>query len=279
MTYLDFILNVACLLLWLGWRALRLSAHAQPRALSLASTLKRAEPKPVRSWTPLVWLGLLLLGRSVFYWQTGSSWRWVPTLECGAIVLPFPSDSWGRMLLFSGLSFLRVWLVFHVWLLLLTMVNRAPGAGAMQSLVSAQLGVVGRWPWPLQLVLVPAAGVLLWLVAHGPLVWLGLMASRPGEAAVWQQGLALSLAVCLSGKYPVVIALGAHFLNSYLYVGEVTWWNYAALSGRNLLRPLRWLPLAIGRLDLRPILGIVLVLVGAHYAGRGLTWLFAHPLF
>jgi hypothetical protein len=273
-TILDLILNLVGLLLWLGWRALRLSDASPPKAISLASTLRRAEAQPTRSWLPLIWLAGLLAARSILYWQMGPAQRWIPTLEFGAIALPFRADLWPLMLLYSLLSFLKLWLVFHLWLLFLAILHRHQEAGPIQALVDAQLGVLACWPRLLQVLLVPVAIGLLWWGSHPLLVWIGLLSSSSPASAIWIEGLAIGLGACLSWQYPALVVLAVHLLHNYVYVGEVASWNYAAACGRSLARPLGWLPSTFGRFDLRPLLGIGLVIVLGHFGRLGVTWLF-----
>ena len=45
-------------------------------------------------------------------------------------------------------------------------------------------------------------------------------------------------------------------------------------TARNLTRPIRWLPLRVGRIDLTPVLGIALVFLGCGLAEAGLRHLF-----
>ena len=79
------------------------------------------------------------------------------------------------MLLFSALSFARVVAVYYLWLLLLSMVNRAEAeAGPVQKLVRLHLGWVDRWPWPLKLLLPLLLGSLAWLALHPLLVRMSL---------------------------------------------------------------------------------------------------------
>ena len=136
----DFILNLVAVLLWLNWRAVRLTAATQPSVLSLASALKRAEPRRPNRWLYFGALILLLVLRSLFYWQVGSSISWTPAVHLGAISLHFRSDYFGRMLLFSAFSFALALGIFYLWLLLLVMVNRnVPNADPVQRIVRLHL--------------------------------------------------------------------------------------------------------------------------------------------
>lgn len=276
MSLIDFILNLAGLLLWLNWRAVRLTAATPPSVLSLAASVKRAEPRRARRWVPLLGLVVLLGVRGLFYWQIGPPLRWTPALRLGIIAPPFRSDFPGRMLLFSALSFLLTLGVFYLCLVLLSTVNRnLPAADPIQNIVRLQLGRVAQWPPLVQLLLPLLIVALFWLGFNGPL---GLIAATPaGE--LWQQALVLGASSYLAWKYFIAALLAAHVLNSYVYLGDSPIWNFVGLTARNLLRPLRGLPLGVGKADLAPAVAIALVWLIARYSAWGLTRLFQHPPF
>ena len=50
-------------------------------------------------------------------------------------------------------------------------------------------------------------------------------------------------------KYFIVGILLLHLLNSYVYFGNHPFWNFVNATARNLLYPLRWLPLRVGKVD------------------------------
>src|SRR6266498_2899265 len=124
MDVIDFLLNLAGLLFWLNWRSVKMAAATQPSVLSLAATLKRVEPRRPKRWVYLAGLLVLVGGRSLFYWHIGSALHWTPALRLGAISPSFRSDSPGRMLLFSALSFLLALGVFYLGMVLLSILNR-----------------------------------------------------------------------------------------------------------------------------------------------------------
>jgi len=279
-SFLDLILNLAALLLWLNWRAVELSAATQPSVLSLASALKRAEPRPTKRRNYLVSLVLLLAARSLFYWKAGPPLNWTPLLPLGTVALPFHSDSLLRMFLFSTLSFIVTLGIFYLGLVLLSVVNRKiADSDPIQRIVRLQLGGFARLPLTVQIA-APALGVaVLWLVLNPPLARMGLVPSGTPLGALSQQSLAVGLGVFLCWKYFIAVLLAAYSLNSYVYLGNSPVWNFVSVTGRNLLAPLRWLPLGIGKADLAPAAGIVVVLVAAHFLGRGLTELYQRPPF
>ena len=100
MFVVHFLLNLAALLLWLGWRSRRLAAPARPSGIALLSTLKRADPAGGRIWIYPAALGGLLFLRAVFYWELGPSLHWNPSLSFGALTVFFRSNLFGLTLLF-----------------------------------------------------------------------------------------------------------------------------------------------------------------------------------
>src|SRR5438876_796031 len=123
MALIDFILNLAGVLLWLTWLSIGFDPLVNSTAATLAGTLRRAEPASVKAWHLLAGLAGLLILRALLYWQLGAAVDWTPTLRLGAIALAFRSDMLAHMLLFSGLSFVAVVAIFYVWLLFLSLVN------------------------------------------------------------------------------------------------------------------------------------------------------------
>src|SRR5579872_1575358 len=101
MPLIDFILNIAGLLLWLNWLAVQSDPLTKTSAASLVGTLKKAGAVAPRRWKFLAGLIALLLLRASVYWQIGAAVNWTPKLELEFIDLSFRSDYYGRMLLFS----------------------------------------------------------------------------------------------------------------------------------------------------------------------------------
>ena len=125
MGIVNFILNLAGLLLWLNWRSLRFDPLGKRKPATLIGTLRRAEPQRLRHWHLLAAIGALLFVRAVFYWQIGllSQPVWAGTLDLGIIAPSFLSNSFGRMCLFSVFSFGLMLAVVYLWLLLARIVS------------------------------------------------------------------------------------------------------------------------------------------------------------
>lgn len=277
MGWIDFILNLAGVLLWLNWRSIRFDPLVKTKPATLAGTLRRAEPHRLKSWHLLAALGGLLLVRALLYWQLGPAVGWTPSLHPGGIdiAVPFRSDSWWRMLLFSGLSFGVTLAVCYLWLLLLSIVNsRATETDPLQKLVRLHLGRVDRWPWPVKSVLPLLISVLLWYLLSLLLARLNIIPPAGSRTHRLEQALVVGLGSYLSWRYLIGGLLALHLVGSYVYLGNQPFWAFIAGTGRNLLAPLRWVPLRFGKVDFAPLVGMAVVFFAAELAERGLTALY-----
>jgi hypothetical protein len=269
---IDFILNVASLLLWLNWRSLCLDPLARTSPATLAGTLKPAEPSRLKNWQLLAGLVLLLSLRGLVYWELGSPAEWTPRLDLGLIVLAFRNDvlrgAYGYSLLslwvYSLLSFARVLIVFYSWLLALALINRTTAdSDPIQKLLRLHLGKVARWPWFVQLALPPLAIAALWAALHPLLVYLDVMERVHSGAHLVAQGLLLSIQLFLTLKYVLPVFLFIHLIVSYVYLGSNPIWDFISTTARNLLSPLRGLRFA--RLDFAPVAGVILISLLLHW--------------
>ena len=137
MAFIDFILNLAGLLLWLNWRAAKADPLGKPTPATLIGTLRRAEQANAKRWHLPAVLGGLLLLRALFYWQIGSAAGWIGKLDLGGTAVYFHSNLFGQMLLFSIFSFARMFAILYLWLLLLSLLG---GPMPTHRLVKMQAG-------------------------------------------------------------------------------------------------------------------------------------------
>ena len=277
MSLIDFILNLAGTLLWLNWRSIRFDPLVNTSPATLAGTLRRADPRRLKRWHFLAALGALLLVRGLVYWQIGSAVDWTPNLHLDVInrAIPFRSDTWWLMLLFSGLSFAITLGLFYLWLLLLALVNgRRAEADPLQKLVRLQLGRVDRWPWPVKALLPLLITLLLWYLLSLLFSRLSLIPPSSSNTHRLEQAIVIGLGSYLSWKYLIGGLLALYLVGSYVYLGNQTFWNFVAMTGRNLLVPLRRVPLRLGKVDFAPLVGIALVFLAAELAERGLQALY-----
>lgn len=272
MSLIDFILNIVGLLLWLNWRAAESPVGAKA-GTSIVRTLRPAGPPRPRYY---YWgaLPVLLLLRALFYWGAGPPIHWNPRLFLGPITLSFRVDMLGRMVLFSVLSFGVALGVFYLWLLLLSCLNaQVPNADPVQRLVRVWLGRLERLPVAIKLLLPLAVTALAWCLIHPLLARLDLVPAN-ALGRLLAQGAVIGLAACLTLKFLIVALLLLYLINSYVYLGEFPLWNFVDATTRRLLQPLQKVPLRVWKIDFAPVLSMVLVLLAAEYAQRGLAQLY-----
>jgi len=272
MGIIDFILNIAGLLLWLNWRSIRFDPLGKRTPATLIGTLRRAEPRRLRRWHLLAALGGLLFLRAVFYWQIGSEAGWAAgKLDLGVIELSFRSDSFARILLFSLFSFGLTLGVFYLWLLLFSILA---GPEPFHRLVRIQLGLVDRWPRGIKFSLPLVLTALLWWLVSWVLAGLAIVPWPVSATHHIEESLIIGLASYLAWKYAAGALLVLHLLSSYIYFGKHPFWNYVTAESQTLLRPLRVVPLRAGKADFAPVVGMVLVFLFAELAKRGLAALY-----
>jgi uncharacterized protein YggT (Ycf19 family) len=284
MALIDFILNLAGLLLWLNWRSVRFDPLGRRTPATLIGTLRRAEPRRLRRWHLLAALGGLLLLRAGIYWQIGSAANWSGKLDLGITALSFSSNLSGpmlsflRMLVFSIFSFGLMLGVFYLWLLLLSILA-GPEPLPFHRLVRMPLGGMDRWSRGVKFFLPLMVTATFWWLASWLLAWLQVILEPASPAHRIEEALVIGLGSYLAWKYLIGTLLVLHLLNSYIYFGKHPFWGYVNAEAQTLLSPLRVVPLRAGRVDFAPVVGIVLVFLAAELAGRGLVLLYGKLLF
>lgn len=277
MSLLDSILNLVILLLWLNWRSIRIEAGGNPLPRTLASTLKSTTPARFKGWPPLISLCLLLVLRIVLYREIGSPVDWTPKLNLGFVVLAFRSDTLPTAALYSVLSSLRLVLVFYFWLLVVLAVNQGTAnPDVIEKLLRLHVGRMSRWPRTIQILLPMLVGMVLWMAVH-PLLTRYHVALPAGSVAhLAAQGLVVAAGLVLSLKYLLPTILLAYVLLSYVYLGSNPIWDFIGSTARNLLQPLRSVPLRVAKVDLAPFGGVLLVVFFLHWMPNLLVSELAH---
>jgi len=273
MGLIDFILNLAGLLLWLNWRAAKADPLGKSKPATLIGTLRRAEPANARRWHLPVVLGGLLLLRALFYWQIGSALKpvWAGTLDLGIIAPSFISSSFGRILMYSIFSFARMFGIIYLWLLLLSVLG---GPMPIHRLVKMQLGEIDGWPRWVKFLLPLAVITLVWGLASWLLAWMEIIPKPVSGMHRIGESLVIALGSYLVWKFMIAALLALHLLNSYIYFGKHPFWNYVNATANQLLRTLEKIPLRAGKADFAPVIGIALVFLLAELAGRALVFIY-----
>jgi uncharacterized protein YggT (Ycf19 family) len=269
MSIVDFILNLAGLLLWLNWRSIRFDPLTKRLPATLMGTLRPATPARFRRWHLLALIGALLVLRAAAYRWVAPFW--VFKLHFGIVAPSFRSDNFGGMLLFSFLSFGVMLGIFYIVLLLLSLLN---GPAAIHHFIKIPLGRVDDWSVPVKIML----PFLLTAIAWGVLgELLGKMLILPPANSMVlriEQSVVIALGVYLLWKFPIALLLVLHLLNSYLYFGDHPIWNYINTVAQKILIPFRKLRLRAGRVDFAPLVGLVVLFIVAIAAEKGLENLY-----
>jgi uncharacterized protein YggT (Ycf19 family) len=262
MGFVDLLLNLAGLLLWLTWRSFRFDPLVQRVPRTLAGTLKPLRtPKLKGSGFLLSLLGLLVF-RAVVYYEIGPAADWTPKLDFGLVVLALRSHFFLTASLFSVLSFLRVLVIFYFWLLILVIFDRTPAEeDSIQRMVRLHLGRIERWPWWIQLFLAASIVTGSWVLLHPVLVGTAIVPRCQNLGHLVEQGLLVSGALFLTLKYLLPVLLFLYFVTSYVYLGASPLWNFVSLRARSILTPLRSLPLRFSKVDLAPLAGVLIILL------------------
>jgi uncharacterized protein YggT (Ycf19 family) len=284
----DFILNLAGLLLWLNWRSDRFDPLTKRAPATLMGTLRPATPRRLRRWHFLAFIAALLLLRALIYWWIGSETNWSGKLNLGMTVLYFSSGShWTgwfhlaswmgflRMASFSFLSFGLMLGIIHVGLLPLSLLG---GPMPVHGLVTIPLGRVDGWPrWAKAILPFFATAILWWLAGW----WLNRVQVLPPvpTADRFQQSLVLGGSSYLLWQFPLGAILLLHLLNSYIYFGQHPFWKYVSATAQTILQPLKKIPLRFGRVDFAPLLALAILFFTAELAARGLYQLYARLPF
>ena len=302
MDLLDFILNLAGLLLWFGWRQTRARLVVPNAGISLLSTLRRTDAGEHRTHLLPLLAGLLVV-RWLVYWQVGQSVDWVARLRFGLLPVPFRSGYWDFMLLYSVGSFLHAVAVAYLWLVLLSILHPRAVDTPQNRFVREQLGVLDALPWALRLLLPGVAVGAAWMLAGPVFEWMNLIPEAKSLGHRGQQALVNGLALYLELRWLIVGLLAVGLLNSYVYLGRATVWAYVQTTSQTLLLPLRWvlelpgallgrisksdwavltgqfLALRFGRVDFVPVVAIVGVFLGTDRAIRALALLYSQLPF
>jgi len=274
MGIVDFILNLAGLLLWVNW----LLMTASPKTgtpTTLLGTLRPAEPSTWRRWYFLATLPVLLTVRAWLYWEIGSGATWAPALNFGVIGVTFRCDLFQRAFVYSVLSFAATLGVFYLWLLLLSILHRQPSSpDPLGRFVRTMLGPLARLRsgWAAFLPLV--AGLLLWLPLNGLLVWMNLVPRPDSFLHQLEQGVLVGLGACLTWSHLLAGVLLLYLVNSYVHLGEHPLWPYVRSVAGTFLTPFRRLPLQLGRVDFAPVVALAAVYLIARGGERLLLMIY-----
>ncbi|MBC8094729.1 MAG: hypothetical protein H7Y43_02845, partial [Akkermansiaceae bacterium] len=221
---------------------------------------KRTEFTRLSRWHLLAFVAVLVFVRAFFYREIGPAVNWTPQLDLGAIAPAFRANNFSQQLLFSVLSLLRALAVFYFWLLVLSVINRrSANPDPLQRLLWLQLGKSAHWPLALKLAAPVVLSGLLWLAFYPLLAHWEVINWAASKWHLAGQCLVVGLGIFLSLKYLLPAFLLLHLISSYVYLGNSPIWEFVSNTSRNLMTPLTGETLRVGKVDVAPLLGLVLI--------------------
>lgn len=277
MTFLVQLLDWGGWLLWLSYR--RIGADPTRPAGTLLGNLRPAVPLPRRSWMSLVSLVLLLGLRPLLLAVVGAALDATPTWSPGPIVIAFRADAWGRLYLFSTVSFCWTGLTAFAVLLAFSWLCRGdPEMHPFGDFIVALIGPIARFPWPILVALPWLLGAGLWFGVGHLLAQEHLLPSVHSSITWLSESAIMGSAVWMPLRWALFFILVLQFLHNYVYLGEHPLWEFVQLMGRRLQKPFRWIPLEIGQMDLAPMVAGAIYLALGEVIQRLLSWLFARAM-
>jgi len=260
MDFVDLILNLAGLLLWLNWRAERLDAAYRVPVISLAHAVRKAGSSRFQKWGALPLLGGLVAFRALFYWYFAEQLPHTFKLDLIAVELPFSTARFWLTQLYSLLSLLFTLGFFYLALLLFSIVNeRAGEKETPHRFVRIHLGGVDRLPLAARALLPGLVGLAGWMIGAHALAGCGILPTPRSFAELWQRGIVIGLGVYLHWRWVILAVLFLHMVNTYVYLGRQTTWSYIQTTGRKLLAPLQVLPVRTRKVDFTPLVAMAIV--------------------
>ena len=153
-----------------------------------------------------------------------------------------------------------------LWGLVLVIINRGTAeTDPLQKMLRLHFGAVARWPRLVQALLPLVVSAGLWMALHPLLTQFGIINRVRSQAHLAEQGLLIGVALYFTLQYFLPVFLLLHLVTSYVYLGNNPVWDIIGTTARNLLVPLRWLPLRIAKLDFGPLAGVLLILLLLHW--------------
>jgi uncharacterized protein YggT (Ycf19 family) len=105
----------------------------------------------------------------------------------------------------------------------------------------------------------------LWIGLHPLLVNLGLTDRARSAVHLIEQGGLVGLCLFFTLKYLLPAFLLLYLVASYVYLGGNALWDFISTTARNLVTPLRRIPLRFAKLDFSPIVAVLLILLLLHW--------------
>ncbi len=255
MKTIDWLLNLAALIIWLRW--LSFFSATTRITLTLATVVKSTEKGSKRGFFPLFIIGLILLGKAIFFYYSGAITNFNPILDLTAISIPFKSALFTMTLLYSVLSFLLFLIVFYFWLCILSVLNYREELDIYHRKIIQHLGIIGKLPAFFRFLAPFVITAFLWFIVSLLFSKMGIITLPKSFPKHLLQSALLSMGLIFSLKYLVIIICALFLCYTYFYLGIHPFWAFIGITGKRLLKLIRWIRL--GPLDLSPLVMTIVV--------------------
>lgn len=297
MGFLDLVLNIIAVLLWINWRVDRSlvslgtgHGHISHLELSSSSMGRVNSRRGFSGWKKAViparqtlfCLGLILLGKPLIYhYMLRHMMEWNPMLKLGVVSIPFSMDYLGQMYLFSIASFILTLFIVYMSMILIRILSRGE-TSIENSFQNVFVGFMARsvegWPVFFKICLPGVVGGILWLI-FAPIIEVMEVLPDQSWSAVFKECIVLGLASYLPWGGLVMILLGVHIITCKFRLGTSSIWSYLDYINAKLIKPLSYLQLQIFKYDFTALVELPIVYLICVYYRDFLTGLFAKAMF
>jgi uncharacterized protein YggT (Ycf19 family) len=277
MGFLDLILNITAVFLWINWRMRVVASGSKYRVPEWGVSSRPVYRPRMKSWKPLLFLLLILLGRPFLYWEIGTAANWTPMLKLGAVSIPFRPDQLVAIHLFSWASFIQVLLSVYICLILLGIFGKGIHGSEnnfVHRTVQLLVGFLESWPVLFRAALPGVVAAPLWFILCAALEWAHIIPGQESWKNVFHESLVVGLCAYLPWCHLLAGLVLIYFLNSYIYMGPSPLWNYLHNITRKALAPLYLLPLQISKIDFTPVAAMAIIFLIYENGIRLLSALF-----
>ena len=267
MGILNLFLDLAAVSLWLSWRGFGSVPTRRP-AGTLGANLRPVDVRVPRRFVQLAGFLGLVIGRAILYSQLGDGVSWVALWSPGAVTIAFRSDSFSRMLLYSGLSAVSAVILAYSWLIALSgLSNVKKDPDPISRALRDELKPLSGLPFGLWLVFPILAATLLWLVSAPLISKVAMGPPFRSFALLVEQSVVVGFGILPSLRIPLMAVVFFKGLAEFVYFGVHPFWAFVEQAGGRLCRPLAWF--RIGRVDLAPIATLLIIWLVGRIMGFG----------
>lgn len=259
MESVNLVLNLFGWFLWAGAFVFPRYAVRSSQPLTLLSTLRQESTPTYGRFFLLGGLVLLLGLRALAYWNFIPEGAPKPAVEFGLVSVSYLSERLVHMLIYSFSSFVIFLYGYYVLVFGLSITCRQrTRVNSIENLINQQLGSAAYWHPGLKVLALGCTGAGLWIGFGLLSLQIGVLPEEWTLGVLFMQSPIVAASFWTLYLVAIMAVIGLYLLNSYVYLGEKVVWKFIDETAKFYLSGLRQLPLVFGRIDLAPMLGLLL---------------------